>query len=214
MLETDAVLEGRYRIQRVIGQGGMGGVYLATYVDRPVPVAIKELLVVSRDADERAAIEHQFGVEAELLHALAHPRLPRMYDYFQSNGSWFLVMDYIAGTPLDRVVEETGPLTEVFARHVTVELADVMGYLHGQSSPIIFRDLKPANIMLRNDHHVTVIDFGIAKMATPATTRTSTLIRAAGTTGFAAPEQYGAGTDQRSDIYSLGATLYYLLTGL
>ena len=157
---------------------------------------------------------HQFKSEARILHHLRHPNLPRVYDFFEDDGRHYLVMDYIEGQTLEAMLEN-GPLSEAQVGEVARTLCEVLAYMHAQRPPVIFRDLKPANVMVETSGHLKLIDFGIAKMFEASEqNRTHTLIRSAGTPGFAAPEQYGAGTDERSDIYSLGATLYCCITGV
>jgi serine/threonine protein kinase len=206
------ILHGRYRIERTLGHGGMGGVYLATHLELEVPVAVKELVFRLADPADHAAAIRQFRSEAQMLHRLHHPNLPRVYDFFESSGAHFLVMDYVDGHTLEQELRHAGPMAEDEVLRIALEVLDVLGYMHGQKPPIIFRDLKPANVMLDMDRNVKLIDFGIAKLIEEHGGKTSTIIRSAGTPGFAAPEQYGAGTDERSDVYSLGATLYTLLT--
>ncbi len=213
MLRSGDVLHGRYRVERILGQGGMGGVYLATHLELEVPVAVKEMVFRIPDPEEHAQAVRQFKTEAQMLYRLHHANLPRVYDFFEDDGSHFLVMDYIDGFTYEEQVRVRGPLGEDEVRKVARELIEVLSYMHSQKPPVIFRDLKPANVMRDRNGTLKLIDFGIAKLFEDARHQTHTIIRSAGTPGFAAPEQYGAGTDERSDVYSLGATLYCLLTG-
>ncbi|HEY3998936.1 MAG TPA: protein kinase, partial [Candidatus Xenobia bacterium] len=154
----------------------------------------------------------QFRREAQMLHLLQHDNLPRVHDFFEEGGRHYLVMDYIQGVTLEETIRFE-PASEAQVLGWSQELCQVLDYLHTHSPPIIFRDLKPSNIMLGDDGGIKLIDFGIAKDFDVDTGRgTRTTVRGAGTPGFAAPEQYGTGTDVRTDIYSLGATLYCLLT--
>ncbi|HEY3999449.1 MAG TPA: protein kinase [Candidatus Xenobia bacterium] len=212
MRESGDVLNDRYRIERVLGKGGMGAVYLATHLHLEEPVAVKELQIPKASARLLEAAEKQFRSEARILNRLRHPNLPRVYDFFELDGHLYLVMDYIRGKNLLQTVTENGPCSQEQALDWARQLCDVLGYLHTQQPPIIFRDLKPDNIMLEPEGVIRLIDFGIAKVFDADQGRlTETVLRAA-THGFAAAEQYGdGGTDARSDIYSLGATLYAML---
>lgn len=213
-LPRSHVLHRRYHILQPVGQGGMGAVYKAIDVQSTVGlVAIKEMSQNGLAADEVAAAIAAFGREADLLRALRHPGLPHIYDYFGEAGRWYLVMDFIAGDTLEQRVTRGGaglPLTE--ALRIGVELCQVLEYLHTRRPPVIFRDLKPANVLLSPDGAVHLIDFGIARLFKPG--QGSDTI-ALGSPGYAAPEQYGkAQTTIRSDLYGLGATLHHLLTGI
>src|SRR6266705_188048 len=155
-----------------------------------------------------------FKSEALLLAGLTHPNLPSIYDHFSEAGRWYLVMDFIEGETLEERLnkEPEGRLSVEEAQRIGIQLCTVLGYLHGRQPPIIFRDLKPANIMMTPDGHLYLIDFGIARHFKPGQAKDTI---AFGSPGYAAPEQYGkAQTTARSDIYSLGATLHNLLTGI
>src|SRR6266704_1925567 len=155
-----------------------------------------------------------FKREALLLAGLTHPNLPSIYDHFSEAGRWYLVMDFIEGETLEERLnkEPEGRLSVEEAQRIGIQLCTVLGYLHGRQPPIIFRDLKPANIMMTPDGHLYLIDFGIARHFKPGQAKDTI---AFGSPGYAAPEQYGkAQTTARSDIYSLGATLHNLLTGI
>jgi serine/threonine protein kinase len=206
-LERGAMLNNRYRIDGLLGQGGRGAVYLAWDANLRIAVAIKENLDASREAQE------QFFYEANVLARLSHPNLTRVTDYFFIPGQGqYLVMDYVQGEDLEKMVEQHGPMSEADALKWTTQVCRALSYLHGQNPPIIHRDIKPANIKIRPDGQAMLVDFGIAKSYDP---RSGTLLGAkAITPGYSPPEQYGFGTtDPRSDIYALGATLYHLLTG-
>lgn len=212
------VLNGRYVINKILGHGGMGAVYLATHVNLGTEWAVKQLLdLFGSDADsqdEKLRAIEQFNIEAKMLARLDHINLPRVIDFFDDSGSYFLVMEFIKGKTLGEVERENIgflPVDKVLSW--SVQLCNVLDYLHNQKPhPIIFRDLKPENIMVTGDNTIKLIDFGIAKIFNPAS-HTGTIIRGTGTLAFCPPEQYGtAGTDPRSDIYSLGATMYVLLT--
>ncbi len=215
MLLPGTILLNRYVVRRSLGGGGMGTVYQAD--DGRLggkAVALKQLTHdPAATPAERAEAERLFRDEALLLARLSHPNLPRVSDFFTEGGESYLVMDFIEGRTLQEIMDAAGgPLPEAQVLPWAGQLCDVLGYLHGQRPPVVFRDLKPANIMIDRSAEVKLIDFGIARLFTPGK-RTDTLRM--GTVGYAPPEQFaGQGqTDARSDIYSLGVTLHYLLTG-
>jgi ABC-type sugar transport system substrate-binding protein len=197
----------RYRIEALLGQGGMGAVYRAWDTSLNIPVAIKENLDASPEAQK------QFGREAYMLARLSHPNLPRVTDYFFMPGQGqYLVMDFVEGEDLQAMLDRLGALPEPQVLNWTAQVCDALAYLHSQPSPIIHRDIKPANIKIRPDGRAILVDFGIAKVYDPLLA--TTIGAKAVTPGYSPPEQYGGGTtDARSDIYALGATLYHLLTG-
>lgn len=208
------VLQGRYELIQKLGQGGMGAVYLAG--DRRLSTArwaVKEMsdALITSPLERQQAIE-AFKHEAELLARLSHPNLPRVTDHFTEDGKNYLVMEFVPGETLLAYVQRHGlprPLPEVL--DLARSLCDVLSYLHGQDPPIIFRDLKPANVMFTPEGQLKLIDFGIARLFKPGQARDT---QAYGTMGYSAPEQYGRGqTDPRSDIYTLGVLLHQLLTG-
>ena len=201
------ILLNRYRIDALLGQGGMGAVYRAVDLNLNLVVAVKE----NRDASPGA--QKQFGLEASLLARLSHQNLPRVTDYFfLPNQGQYLVMDYIEGEDLESMVTRLGPLPEAQVVAWLRQVCDALAYLHRQSPPIIHRDIKPANIKIRPDGCALLVDFGIAKIYDPHLA--TTIGAKAVTPGYSPPEQYGGSTtDARSDIYALGATLYTLLTG-
>ena len=189
VLPTNSVLAGRYTIQRLLGQGGMGTVYLAADQRFGGALrAIKELLQEGLTTREQQEATQSFEHEALLLARLSHPNLPRIYDHFQEQGRWYLAMDYIEGATLEE------RLDKLPGHHFTIEksvmialqLCSVLHYLHIQSPPVIFRDLKPANIMLTGEEHVYLIDFGIARFFKPGQAVDT---MALGSPGYAAPEQ-------------------------
>jgi eukaryotic-like serine/threonine-protein kinase len=205
-LSPDTVLRGRYRITRLLGQGGMGAVYLAYDLALEHEAAVK----VNRSPNPEAA--NQFIAEARLLASLRHPNLPRVIDYFLESQSQFLVMDYIPGEDLKSLVERMGALPLAQVMQWAEQLGLALAYLHRQAPPVFHRDVKPANLRLSPENEVILVDFGIAK------TGDSSQATAAGATGYtpgyAPPEQYGtARTGPYSDQYSMAATLYHLLTG-
>jgi formylglycine-generating enzyme required for sulfatase activity len=211
LLQPGTWLQGRYLIQRVLGQGGMGAVYLAldTRLGQ-APVAVKE----NFDASPQA--QAQFQREAIALAQLSHPNLPRVTDHFiEPTGRQYLVMEYIAGEDLETLVQQGGALPEAQVLAWADQLLDALAYLHSRPQPVIHRDIKPANIKLTPGGQVKLVDFGLVKFYDPANPHTATLVHGMGSPQYAPPEQFNpAGhTDARSDIYSLGATLYHLLTG-
>ena len=196
-----------YRIVRVIGCGGFGAVYAAEDTRTPKSrVALKE----SFDPSGMQQLQHEFDV----LRQLQHPHLPRYDALFEEHGIGYLVMEFIPGQSLDEILAAEGaPLLEAVVKGFALQLCDALEYLHAQNPPIIHRDIKPANIRLTPSGRIKLVDFGLFKQGTQATRNS---IRGYGTEMYAPFEQYGSGnqhTDERSDIYSLGATIYHLLTG-
>ena len=215
MLTSGTILQNRYRIVRTLGGGGMGKVYLAhdtRLADKPC--AVKELLPDPHATpEEQVQAAEQFRREAAILAHLSHPNLPNVYDYFEEGGQFYLVMDYIEGETLaERLRRSPQGLPPEEVVSWALQLCDVLEYLHNQNPPVIFRDMKPANVMVTPEGQVKLIDFGVARLFDPGK-RTDTLKM--GTVGYAPPEQYaGQGqTTPRSDLYALGVTLHELLTG-
>ncbi len=206
-LPPGMLLQNRYQIQKLLGQGGMSRVYLATDLRLNTRVAVKENL----QSDPQA--RDQFRREAQILARLTHPNLPRVMDNFDdaATGRQYLVMDYIEGEDLDAMVKRVGPLPETSAIAWIQQVLAAVDYLHSQQPPVIHRDIKPSNIKITPQGKAVLVDFGIAKTF-EGSGQTMTGARAA-TPGYAPPEQYGMRTDQRSDIYAVGATLYTLVTG-
>jgi serine/threonine protein kinase len=208
-LQTGKVLNGRYRIVKLLGQGGFGAVYRAWDMNMECPRAVKENLDTSPEAQK------QFKFEAKLLGDLIHPNLPRVIDHFiiPSQGQ-YLVMDYVDGEDLQEKLDRSGePLPESLVIPWLEQICDALTYLHRQNPPIIHRDIKPANIKITPDGKAMLVDFGIAKIYDPKL-KTTVGARAV-TPGYSPHEQYGQGkTDPRCDVYALGATIYTLLTNL
>ncbi|WP_374686007.1 SUMF1/EgtB/PvdO family nonheme iron enzyme [Promineifilum sp.] len=201
------VLGGRYRIVKLVGQGGFGAVYRAWDTSLHVPVAVKENLDTSPEA------QRQFEHEALLLAPLRHPNLPRVSDHFFLPGQGqYLVMDFVEGKSLEQLMAERGgPLPESQAVTWIGQVCDALEYLHTRTPPIIHRDIKPQNIIINAEGRAVLVDFGISKVYDPGLS--TTVGARAVTAGYSPPEQYGMGkTDARSDVYALGATLYTLLT--
>ena len=207
---------GRYRIEKLAAAGGMGAVYRTIDTRFNRPCAVKEMLDEFQSDTERTQAVEWFGREATLLLDLNHPCIPRVRDFFVEGGKHYLVMDFIDGRTLGEVLEKEGNVmglngargvSEARARSWGQQICSVLNYLHNQSPPIIFRDLKPSNIMVTTRDEVKLIDFGIAR--TFQSQQQSTIIM---TIGYAPPEQLHGMPEPRSDIYALGATLHRLLT--
>ncbi|HYB02012.1 MAG TPA: serine/threonine-protein kinase [Ktedonobacteraceae bacterium] len=196
---------------KVIGHGGMAAVYQANDTRQGNLVAIKEMSLSNVPANERSQAIQNFLAEARILSRLNHPNLPAFTDFFTEGARHFLVMEYIDGSTLEDLLDRNkGPFSEPRVLGWARQLCDVLEYLHSQQPPVIFRDMKPSNIMLTRSGRIKLIDFGIARLFR---TRGSQDTQLLGTPGFAPPEQYGsAQTDERSDIYSLAMTLFQLLT--
>ncbi len=211
-LEDGALLNERYRIIRVIGQGGMGTVYRAEHERLKSVVAVKEIRATpSENTAHRVTLE-QYEREAQFLVRLNHPNLPKVTDAFVDSDRFYLVMDFVEGATLDHCLRMGGgkPIDPGTVVNLAIEIVDVLRYLHSQNPPIIFRDLKPSNVMVQPDRHIKLIDFGIARRFQPGATKDTSLL---GRVGYSPPDQFGRHqTDKRSDIYSLGATMHHLLT--
>lgn len=207
MLNTGLIINNRYRIVKLLGQGGFGAVYRAWDINLNRPCALKMNLDTSQEA------QRQFQREASTLSGLLHPNLPRVTDHFYVAGQGqFLVMDYADGEDLETRMAREGQFAPEQALPIITQVADALAYLHQQEPPIIHRDIKPANIRINAEGHVFLVDFGLAKVYDQHL-RTTIGARAV-TPGFSPPEQYGQGnTDARTDVYALAATLYTLLTG-
>ncbi|SFO60660.1 serine/threonine protein kinase [Pseudobutyrivibrio sp. JW11] len=210
MLEIGSVIDNKYKILNRIGKGGMSIVYLAMNERANKQWAIKE---IRKDAMIDSDVNLQsIKTETELLKNLSHPNLPSIIDIIDYEDSILIVMDYIEGNTLGKALEEYGPQPQEFVIEWAKQLCDVLGYLHSQNPPIIYRDLKPSNIMLKPDGTIVLIDFGTARQYKVDNIEDTTCL---GTRGYAAPEQFGGHgqTDARTDIYCLGTTMYHLLTG-
>jgi len=208
------LLGGRYLIVQPIGEGGFGAVYKAhdERFQATRIVALKEMSDANLSASERERALMDFRREANLLVQLNHPNLPQVSDFFEEGGKAYLVMEFIEGKTLEQVLEDAhGPLDEALVMGWALQLCSVLQYLHSRPQPIVFRDMKPSNVMVTGDNQLKLIDFGIARIFKTSAIKDTTLL---GSQGYAPLEQYGRGqSDPRSDIYALGATLYHLLTG-
>src|SRR5215472_2916254 len=209
-LEPGVVLQQRYRVERLLGGGGMGMVYLAQ--DQRLanrPCAIKEMVDHFIDPEQRREANEYFFREADTLAQLRHPSIPAISDRFDQANRHYLVMEYVEGRNLEEELAAQGhPLEEGVVVDIARQLCEVLAYLHGLVPQVVYRDMKPSNVMLTPRGKAMLIDFGIARLFKVASK--GTMI---GTLGFAPPEQYQGLVDPRSDIYSLGATLHYVLTG-
>ncbi len=214
-LSLGIVLQTRYRILRSLGSGGMGDVYLAEdtrLIGRFC--AIKGMSPAALPPADRNWAITAFRQEAQMLATLRHRGLTQVADFFAEGGSWYLVMEYVEGLTLeDRLQQAPGsrlPVQEALS--IIYQLCDVLDFLHRQNPPVVFRDLKPSNVMLTPHGEVKLIDFGIARFFKPGKAQDTVNL---GTPGYAAPEQHGQGgqTDARSDVYSLGVLLHQILTG-
>lgn len=206
-LQPSQILNNRYRIVRLLGQGGFGAVYRAWDTNLNRPCAVKENLDTSPEA------QRQFTREATILANLSHPNLPRVTDHFiLPDQGQYLVMDFVEGNDLAGMMKSQGRVAMSQALAWIEQVADALSYLHSRSSPVVHRDVKPANIRITPDGQAMLVDFGLVKIFSPS--MRTTLGARAVTPGYAPPEQYGQGnTDARTDLYALAATLYNLLTG-
>ncbi|MCS7071123.1 MAG: protein kinase, partial [Anaerolinea sp.] len=210
-LRANAVLHNRYKITGVLGGGGMGTVYQArdlNFGEVTKLVAIKEMQTIANDNALRQSMLKTFRREANLLAMLSHPAIPKIFDFFDISDRAYLVMEYINGSDLELLMSKTKELPIDRVIDWAIDLCDVLDYLHSQKpDPIVFRDMKPSNVMIDNLGRVRLIDFGIAKAFISGVKNTMI-----GTEGYSAPEQYKGDVSPQSDIYSLGATLHQLLT--
>jgi serine/threonine protein kinase len=215
MLAQDSKLNDRYIIKQLLGEGGMSRVYLVEDDKLQGKLrALKEMEPVADSEDDSGICknsEEMFRQEAEILCKLSHPNLPRILDFFSLGNLHYLVMEYVEGETLYDILTKTpGFIEENTLRDWGTQICEALEYLHGMEPPIIYRDIKPRNIILTPSGKLKLIDFGIARLFSEGKSNDTIII---GTPGFAPPEQYGKGqTDERSDIYSLGVTLYNLAT--
>ena len=210
-LQVNSVLQGRFKITGILGVGGMGSVYLARDMHFPTVqrlVAVKEMLNLASDPALREMTLRNFEREANILAELSHPAIPKIYDYFSNKDRAYLVMEYIVGKDVEVLINSQPDFLpyEMISKWA-IELCDVLSYLHTRPEPVVFRDVKPSNIMIEQAGSVRLIDFGIAK--TFQVNQKGTMI---GTEGYSPPEQYRGEASPAGDIYAVGATLHHILT--
>ena len=215
MLESEHVLQNRYRIVALLGQGGMGAVYRAWDTRLSINVAVKEMTPQPGLAPHiLAQFRQQFRQEATILAHLRHPHLVAVTDFFEHRGNAYLVMRFVEGENLAERIRRQGALPEKDVLEWAGQLLSALAYCHAQG--IIHRDMKPQNVIIQADGQAVLVDFGLVKLWNPQDPHTRTVMRGMGTPEYAPPEQYDVSsghTDPRSDLYSLGATLYNALTG-
>src|SRR5277367_444400 len=205
------VLQGRWEIVKQLGQGGMGTVYLCQDLRLSNRLCVVKRLRVDffREEDRQQALAF-FQREAMVLSSLKHPNIVLIHDYFEEEGNYFLVMEYVEGENLQHKLMEQGhgfPEQEV--RAWAAKVCEVLNYLHTHHPPVIYRDLKPSNIMVDTAGNIKLVDFGIARPYAEESDNTHVV-----SGGYSPPEQYWGGADPRSDLYGLGATMHFLLTGV
>lgn len=211
MAELGTYIAEKYEILKLVGKGGMSEVYLAMDKNLNKQWAVKEIKKEARDKNNRIVIQSAIA-EANMMKQLDHPCLPRVVDILDKSDAIYVVMDYIEGETLSNVLTLEGAQNQEKVVRWAKELCGVLEYLHSQNPPIIYRDMKPANIILQPNGNIKLIDFGIAREFKETNLEDTVNL---GTKGYAAPEQFGGNgqTDVRTDIYGLGVTVYYLLTG-
>ena len=211
MVRIGSNIDNKYEVLKEIGRGGMSIVYLAMDKRLNKQWAIKEISKISNDRNNQVIVQSLL-VEANLMKRLDHPALPRIVDIIDNGSTIYVVMDYIEGESLDKILISGGAQPQENVIKWAKQLCDVLKYLHSQTPPIIYRDMKPANVMLKPEGGLKVIDFGIAREYKEYNINDTVSL---GTRGYAAPEQFGGmgQTDARTDIYCLGVTLYHLVTG-
>lgn len=211
MTEVGTIIEGKYEVLKLIGKGGMSRVYLAMDQNLNKQWAVKEIEKKARDKNNEVVIASAMA-EANMMKKLDHPSLPRIVDIIDKPDVIYVVMDYIEGEPLSNVLNKRGAQPQETVIQWAKDLCMVLDYLHTQNPPIIYRDMKPANVMLQPNGNVKLIDFGIAREYKEQNLADTVSL---GTKGYAAPEQFGGKgqTDARTDVYCLGVTLYHLITG-
>ncbi len=210
MTEIGTVIDGKYEILKEIGRGGMSVVYLAMDKHLNKQWAVKEIRKKGNGKNDEIVVNSLLA-EANMMKKLDHPSLPRIVDIIDNGITIYVVMDYIEGESLDKILAEFGAQPEEMVVSWAKQLCDALSYLHNQKPPIIYRDMKPANIMLKPEGNIKIIDFGIAREYKEQNLSDTTVL---GTKGYAPPEQYSGQTDPRSDIFALGMTMHHLLTGV
>lgn len=210
MTEIGTVIDGKYEILKEIGHGGMSTVYLAMDKHLNKQWAVKEIRKSGKGKNDEVVINSLLA-EANMMKRLDHPSLPRIVDIIDNGITIYVVMDYIEGDSLDKYLQEYGAQPEDRVIEWAKQICDALSYLHSQKPPIIYRDMKPANVMLKPEGNIKIIDFGIAREYKEQNLSDTTVL---GTKGYAPPEQYSGQTDPRSDIFALGMTMHHLLTGI
>lgn len=210
MTKIGEVIDGKYEILKEIGKGGMSVVYLAMDKHLNKQWAVKEIRKKGNGKNDEIVINSLLA-EANLMKKLDHPSLPRIVDIIDNGVTIYVIMDYIEGESLDKILNEYGAQPEELVINWAKQLCDALSYLHSQKPPIIYRDMKPANVMLKPEGNIKIIDFGIAREYKEQNLADTTVL---GTRGYAPPEQYSGQTDARSDIFALGITMHHLLTGI
>lgn len=211
MAKIGEIIDGKYEILKEVGRGGMSVVYLAMDNRLNKQWAIKEIKKKGTNAENQVVVQSLL-TEANLMKKLDHPNLPRIVDIIETGKTIYIAMDYIEGEPLDKILKMKGAQPQEAVIEWGIHLAEVLEYLHTRKPPIIYRDMKPANVMLRPDGTIKLYDFGIAREYKEQNSSDTVSL---GTKGYAAPEQFGGmgQTDARTDVYGLGVTLYHLVTG-
>lgn len=210
MTEIGTVIDGKYEILKEIGHGGMSTVYLAMDKHLNKQWAVKEIRKSGKGKNDEVVVNSLLA-EANMMKKLDHPSLPRIVDIIDNGITIYVVMDYIEGDSLDKYLQEYGAQPEDRVIEWAKQICDALSYLHSQKPPIIYRDMKPANVMLKPEGNIKIIDFGIAREYKEQNLSDTTVL---GTKGYAPPEQYSGQTDPRSDIFALGMTMHHLLTGI
>ncbi|HSH05870.1 MAG TPA: serine/threonine-protein kinase [Anaerolineae bacterium] len=220
-LAANTILRQRYKLTKIVGQGGMGSVYRAEDLRLPGRLcAIKEVQPDPTAQSSWRMQEHQqFLQEASILAKLDHPNLPKVSDFFTENSRDYLVMDFVPGDDLKTIIDKSAAEGKQIPIHTILnwanQMVDALRYLHQQDPPVLHRDIKPANIKLTPDGRIKLVDFGLVKLLAEDDVRTITVVQGRGTALYTPLEQYGGDqthTDTRSDIYALAATLYHLFT--
>ena len=210
MTNIGTVIDGKYEILKEIGHGGMSVVYLAMDKRLNKQWAVKEIRKKGSGKNDEVVVNSLLA-EANMMKRLDHPSLPRIVDIIDNGVTIYVVMDYIEGESLDKILNEYGAQPEDMVIGWAKQLCDALSYLHSQKPSIIYRDMKPANVMLKPEGNIKIIDFGIAREYKEQNLADTTVL---GTKGYAPPEQYSGQTDPRSDIFALGMTMHHLLTGV
>jgi serine/threonine-protein kinase len=211
LARVGTVLEGKYEILKQIGKGGMSKVYLAMDKRLNKQWAVKEIQRRGRDEERNEVVVNSAMVEANMIKSLDHYHIPHINDILEYEDYIYVVMDYIEGESLMKIIQVEGPQSQAQVIKWGKQLCDALNYLHTRKPAIIYRDMKPSNVMIKPDGDVKLVDFGIAREYKERNIADTTVL---GTVGYAPPEQFGGGqTDARADIYALGTTLYHAVTG-